>query len=41
MLAVLVALGDEGLEIFPTHRLTSGPLPRLNGGLTQTPLAGA
>ena len=40
MLAVLVALDDEGLEIFPTHRLTSGPLPRLNGGLTQTPLDG-
>ncbi|MET1008573.1 MAG: DUF1015 domain-containing protein [Gaiellaceae bacterium] len=40
VLAVLVALDDEGLEIFPTHRLTSGPLPRLNGGLTQTPLAG-
>jgi uncharacterized protein (DUF1015 family) len=40
VLAVLVALDDEGLEIFPTHRLTSGPLPRLNGGLTQTPLDG-
>jgi uncharacterized protein (DUF1015 family) len=40
VLAVLVAIDDEGLEIFPTHRLTSGPVPLLNGGLTQTPLAG-
>jgi uncharacterized protein (DUF1015 family) len=39
-LAVLVALDDEGLEIFPTHRLTSGPVPALNGDLTQTPLPG-
>jgi uncharacterized protein (DUF1015 family) len=38
--AVLVALDDEGLEIFPTHRMTSGPVPELNGELTQTPLAG-
>ena len=40
VLAALVALDDEGLEIFPTHRVTSGPMPRLNGGLKQTPLAG-
>ncbi|HXV34171.1 MAG TPA: DUF1015 domain-containing protein [Gaiellaceae bacterium] len=40
VLAVLVALDDEGLEIFPTHRVTSGPVPRLNGELRQTPLAG-
>jgi uncharacterized protein (DUF1015 family) len=41
VLAVLVGTGDEGLEIFPTHRLTSGAVPALNGGLRQTPLAGA
>ena len=40
VLAVLVALDDDGLEIFPTHRLTSGPVPELNGRFTQTPLAG-
>ena len=41
VLAVLVATRDEGLEIFPTHRLTAGAVPQLNGGLRQTPLAGA
>ena len=40
VLAVLAAIDDEGLEIFPTHRLTSGPVPAFNGGLMQTPLAG-
>ncbi len=39
VLAVLVALDDPGLEIFPTHRLTAGALPDLDGGLKQTPLA--
>ena len=41
VLAVLVATRDEGLEIFPTHRLTAGAVPQLNGGLRQTPLAAA
>jgi uncharacterized protein (DUF1015 family) len=39
VLAVLVGLGDEGLEIFPTHRLTAGAVPALDGELTQTPAA--
>lgn len=39
-LAVLVALDDPGLEIFPTHRVTAGRLPELNGEYAQTPLAG-
>jgi uncharacterized protein (DUF1015 family) len=40
VLAVLVALEDEGLEIFPTHRVTSGPVPELDGEFAKTPLAG-
>jgi uncharacterized protein (DUF1015 family) len=40
VLAVLVASDDDGLEIFPTHRVTTGPVPELNGELHQTPLAG-
>jgi uncharacterized protein (DUF1015 family) len=39
VLAVLVALDDEGLEIFPTHRLTAGAVPELDGKFRQTPLA--
>ncbi len=39
-LAVLVALDDPGLEIFPTHRVTAGRLPELNGEYSQTPLSG-
>jgi uncharacterized protein (DUF1015 family) len=39
VLAVLVALDDEGLEIFPTHRLTAGAVPALDGEFRQTPLA--
>jgi uncharacterized protein (DUF1015 family) len=39
VLAVLVALDDEGLEIFPTHRLTAGAVPELDGEFRQTPLA--
>ena len=38
VLAVLVGLDDPGLEIFPTHRLTSGAVPDLDGQFTQTPL---
>jgi hypothetical protein len=41
VLAVLVGLGDAGLEIFPTHRLTAGAVPGLDGELRQTPLADA
>jgi uncharacterized protein (DUF1015 family) len=40
-LAVVVAHDDPGLEIFPTHRLTAGPVPELNGEYAQTPLAGS
>jgi uncharacterized protein (DUF1015 family) len=40
VLAVLVALDDEGLEIFPTHRLTAGVVPELDGEFRQTPLTG-
>ena len=40
VLAVLVGKDDAGLEIFPTHRVTAGPVPDLDGGLRQTPLAG-
>jgi uncharacterized protein (DUF1015 family) len=39
VLAVLVALDDEGLEIFPTHRLTAGAVPALDGEFRETPLA--
>lgn len=31
VLAVLVAKDDDGLAIFPTHRITAGPLPELDG----------
>ena len=40
VLAVLVGKDDSGLEIFPTHRVTAGAVPELDGGLVQTPLAG-
>jgi uncharacterized protein (DUF1015 family) len=40
VLAVLVAVDDDGLEIFATHRLTSGAVPELDGELRQTPVAG-
>jgi uncharacterized protein (DUF1015 family) len=40
ILAVLVAKDDDGLEIFPTHRLTAGALPELDGRLRLTPLSG-
>jgi uncharacterized protein (DUF1015 family) len=38
VLAVLVGLDDEGLEIFPTHRLIAGEIPELDGQFRQTPL---
>jgi uncharacterized protein (DUF1015 family) len=40
VLAVLVGKEDPGLEIFPTHRLTAGPVPDLDGRFRRTPLAG-
>ena len=40
VLAVLVGLEDDGLEIFPTHRLTTGAVPDLDGTFSQRPLAG-
>ena len=39
VLAVLVGIDDDGLEIFPTHRVTTGVVPDLDGQLRQTPLA--
>jgi uncharacterized protein (DUF1015 family) len=38
VLAVLVSRDDPGLAILPTHRLTAGPLPELDGGLRRTDL---
>ena len=32
VLAVLVSHDDPGLDILPTHRLTAGPVPALDGG---------
>ena len=40
VLATLVSGADEGLTIFPTHRVVSGTLPELNGGLELTPVPG-
>jgi uncharacterized protein (DUF1015 family) len=40
VLAVLVGKDDAGLEIFPTHRVTAGPVPEVDSVLRQTPLAG-
>ena len=40
VLAVLVSIDDEGLEIFPTHRVAAGVVPELDGRFRQTPLAG-
>ena len=39
VLAVLVGKDDEGLEIFPTHRLTGGAVPELDGDVRRTALA--
>ena len=38
VLAVLVGAGDSGLEILPTHRMTTGAVPTLDGGLRVTEL---
>jgi uncharacterized protein (DUF1015 family) len=40
VLAVLVGKDDEGLEIFPTHRVTAGALPDLDGRFRVTALGG-
>jgi uncharacterized protein (DUF1015 family) len=40
VLAVLVAIDDDGLEIFPTHRLTAGAVPELDSRFRQTRLNG-
>ena len=37
VLAVLVSIADEGLEIFPTHRMTSGAVPELDGASGRRP----
>lgn len=41
VLAAFVSTRDEGLDILPTHRLTAGPVPALDGGLRTTALAGS
>ncbi|HEU4451151.1 MAG TPA: DUF1015 domain-containing protein [Gaiellaceae bacterium] len=38
VLAVLVGKDDAGLEIFPTHRVTAGAVPELDGDFRRTPL---
>jgi uncharacterized protein (DUF1015 family) len=38
--AVMVSCDDEGLTIFPTHRVVTGALPELNGGIRLTELVG-
>jgi len=40
VLAVLVGKDDEGLEIFPTHRLTAGAVPDLDGRFRVRALGG-
>jgi uncharacterized protein (DUF1015 family) len=40
VLAVLVGKDDEGLEIFPTHRLTAGAVPDFDGRFRVTALGG-
>src|SRR5262245_3737542 len=40
VLSALVGIDDDGLEIFPTHRVTAGAVPELDGDFFQTPLAG-
>jgi uncharacterized protein (DUF1015 family) len=40
VLAVLVSRDDQGLEIFPTHRLAQGSVPALNGEFELTAVAG-
>jgi uncharacterized protein (DUF1015 family) len=41
VLAALVSTSDPGLTIFPTHRVTAGPPPDLDGSFRLTPAAGA
>ena len=41
VLAVLVGAGDSGLEILPTHRVTTGAVPTLDSGLRVTELGPA
>jgi len=41
VLAALVSTRDPGLEILPTHRLTTGVVPELDGDLRLTELGGA
>ena len=40
VLATLVSRDDEGLVIYPTHRLVAGVVPELNGRFRMTSLAG-
>jgi uncharacterized protein (DUF1015 family) len=40
LMAALVARGDAGLVIFPTHRLATGPVPELNGRFRVTTVDG-
>lgn len=40
VLATLVSCADEGLTIFPTHRVIAGALPELNGSFRLTPVPG-
>jgi uncharacterized protein (DUF1015 family) len=40
VLAVLVSCRDDGLTIFPTHRVVSGAPPELNGNFRLTPMRG-
>jgi uncharacterized protein (DUF1015 family) len=41
VLAALVSRSDEGLVVFPTHRLARGPVPDLDGRFRVTALAGS
>jgi uncharacterized protein (DUF1015 family) len=41
VLAVLAGTRDPGIEILPTHRLTTGAVPELDGGLRLTELGAA
>ena len=38
VLAALVSRADDGLVVFPTHRLAGPPVPELNGGVRTSPL---
>ena len=41
VLAALVSASDPGLTIFPTHRVSAGPAPDLDGSFDVIPVAGA